>query len=248
MTLKRTLEKAEFASLDAGLRSAYVERDGKYVLDADDSPMLTALEQERAAKKQLEAKLAGYGDLTPEQVKALTDAKAKAERQRDLDSGNFDKIVAEMNAKHAKDLELRDQGEARLRSTLESALIDAEATRALVGLKGNPDLLLPVIKARAKLQTVGDREVAVIIGEKGGPLLKAGAKGADDFMDMTEYVGTLKADKRYAGAFESGVGSGSGGTRNGATAPVGTARGPQYTGKIAEAMKAGATILTKDIQ
>jgi hypothetical protein len=212
--LKRTVEKSEYAGLDAAAKAFYVERDGKFYLDADDAEGLTAaLETERTKAKQLEARLAGYGDLTPEQVKALNEAKAKAERDKDFAAGNYDKIVAEINAKHAKDLELRDGAEKRLRESLQAALIDAEAVRAITEHGGNPTLLMPIIAARTKLQTVGDKEVAVVIGDKGGPRLKAGAKSAEDFMPIGEYVAELKADKVYAGAFTAGVGSGTGGGR-----------------------------------
>ena len=209
--LKRVIEKAEYLALPASRREDYLERGDKYVLDADDAEALEhSLETERQAKKALEARLAGYGDLTPEQVKALNDGKAKAEREKDFAAGNFEKILAEERDKHTKDLQLRTEGEARLRESLKQALIDAEAVRAITAMKGNPELLLPIITARTKLQTVGDHEVAVVIGDKGGPRLKTGAKSAEDYMPITEYVAELKADKRYAGAFEAGVGSGSG--------------------------------------
>jgi len=207
--LEHTVDAAKFNALDTNAKGFYVQQGDKYVLDVDTTPALTALEAERQARKALETKLAGYGDMTPEQVKALNDAKAKAEREKDFANGNFEKILAEEREKHQKNLDLRDQGEKRLRDSLQQALIDSEAVRAITALKGNPELLMPLVTSRTKLQTVGDREVAVVIGDKGGPRLKAGAKSAEDFMPISEYVAELKADKRYAGAFESGVGSGS---------------------------------------
>jgi len=249
MTLKRSLEKSEYGSLDAGLKSSYKELDGKYVLDVDDSPLVTALDVERQAKKALEARLAGYGDLTPEQVKALNEAKGKAERDKDFAAGNYDKIVAEMNAKHAKDMELRDAGDARLRASLQRALITAEAMRELQAQGGNPDLLLPIIEARSKLQTVGEQEVAVIIGDKGGPRLKRDAKSAEEYMPMSEYVAELKADKRYAGAFVSPVGSGTGGVRNGVAQTM-RAQAPKADQaakgeRVMQQLRDGATVITE---
>jgi len=214
--LKRVLEVADYTALPAAMKEVYTERGGKYVLDADDAEGLkSSLEAERAAKEALEAKLAGYGDLTPEQVKALSEGKTKAERDKDFAEGKFEKILAEEAAKMEKTLKLRDEGEQRLRVTLEQALIDAEAMRVLADpkVKGNPALLLPIIKQRTKLQTVGDREMAVIIGDKGGPRLKAGAKSAEEYMGISEYVAELKADPQYKGAFESPAGSGSGSPR-----------------------------------
>lgn len=249
MALKRTLEKAEYSTLDTGLKASYKELDGKYVLDVDDSPLVTALDAERQAKKALEAKLAGYGDLTPEQVKALNEAKSKAEREKDFAAGNYDKIVAEMNAKHAKDMELRDAGEARLRASLQRALITAEAVRELQAQGGNPDLLLPIIEGRSKLQTVGEQEVAVIIGDKGGPRLKAGAKGAEDYMPMSEFVAELKSDKRYAGAFASPVGSGTAGARPGVAQTM-RAQAPKADlaakgERVMQALRDGATVISE---
>src|SRR6266576_685852 len=224
--LKDVLEPTEYNALSAVYRELYTEKAGKFVLDHEGGEGLqTALEAERTAKKALELRLAGYGELTPEQVKKLQEDTAKANREKDLSAGNFEKILAEERENHAKDQTLRDKGEERLRNSLESALIDAEAVRAIAELKGSAALLLPIIKARAKLQTAGDREVAVIIGDKGGPRLKRDAKSADEFMGISDYVAELKADKTYAGAFESGVGSGTGGTR-GNGVPTRLAGGP----------------------
>lgn len=244
--LKRILEGTEHAALSPALRELYTERSGKYVLDADDAEGLTAsLESERQAKKALEARLAGYGDLTPEQVKALQETTAKATREKDFASGNFEKILAEERAKHAKDMELRDQGDTRLRASLQSALIDAEAVRAITEHGGNPTLLLPIIKARTKLQTVGDQEVAVVIGDKGGPLLKAGATKAEDYMPIGEFVGALKADKQYAGAFASAVGSGSGGAnRQPGSQPMRSGMSEQVK-SIAKSITEGATRISQ---
>jgi hypothetical protein len=107
--------------------------------------------------------------------------------------------------------------------------------------------LLPIIKGRTKLESVGEQEVAVVIGEKGGPLLRAGAQKADDFMPIGEFVATMKADKTYAGAFASNAGSGSGGQRtNRATSPESvTAR--QRMERTVEALKNGATRIGADV-
>lgn len=211
--LEHTVDAARFNTFAAETKGLYIQQGDKYVLDVDTTAISSALETERQARKALETKLAGYGEMTPDQVKALAEQKSKAEREKDFANGNFEKILAEERAKHGKDLELRDKGEARLKASLESALIGEEATRAVVAEGGNPDLLLPIIRAITKLEAVGDRFVAVVIGEKGGPLLKAGAQKADDYMPLAEFVKGMKADKRYAGAFASLAGSGTGGKR-----------------------------------
>lgn len=244
--LKRILESSEHAALSPALRELYAEHNGKYVLDSDDAEALQAsLDGERQAKKALEAKLASYGDLSPEQVKALQETTAKATREKDFAAGNFEKILAEERAKHAKDLELRDQGDSRLRASLQSALIDAEAVRAITEHGGNPTLLLPIIKARTKLQTVGDQEVAVVIGEKGGPLLKAGATKAEDYMAIGEFVGSLKSDKQYAGAFASGVGSGTGGAARQPGSPPQRSGVTEQVARLAKAVREGATRISE---
>lgn len=245
--LERAIDATKYNSLEPAYKTAYLQQGDKYVLDVDDSPALSALESERQARKALEAKLAGYGDLTPEQVKALNDEKAKALREKDFANGNFEKILAEERQKHAKDMELRLEGEKRLKATLEAALIDAEATRAIVENGGNPALLLPIIKTRAKLESVGDREVAVITGDKGGPLLKAGAQKADDYMPISEFVAGMKADKTYAGAFAANVGSGTGRSNGRSTTTPESQANQARMNRTIEALKAGATVISKDL-
>lgn len=247
--LKDVLEPNEHAALSPAYREVYVEKGGKFVLDHDGGEGLqSALESERQAKRALEAKLSGYGDLTPDQVRKLQEDTAKAQREKDFAAGDFQKIIDQERDKHAKDLTLRDKGEERLRHSLESALIDAEAVRAIADAKGSAALLLPIVKARAKLQSLGDQEVAVIVGDKGGPRLKPNAKSAEEFMSISEYVAELKADKTYAGAFDSGVGSGSGGARTGQsqrlTGGPGKAQA-ETAAKIATAVREGATRLTE---
>lgn len=239
--LKRFLEVAEHTALSPALRELYTQRGDKFVLDADDAEGLQqSLDAERQAKKALEARLAGFGELTPEQVKKLQEETAKANREKDFSAGNFEKILAEERAKHDKDLELKDGEAARLRGSLQSALIDAEAVRAIAEHGGNPALLLPIIKGRTRLESVGEREVAVVIGDKGGPLLKAGAQKADDYMPISEFVAGMKADKTYAGAFAAGVGSGSG-------AQGGNGRRVAFSGP-AKAANDTAARLAKQIQ
>jgi len=241
-----SVDATKYTTLDPATKNFYTQQGDKYILDVDQSPALSALETERQSRKALEAKLAGYGDMTPEQVKVLNDAKGKAEREKDFANGNFEKILAEERAKHAKDMELRDMGDKRLRATLESALIDAEATRAIVEHGGNPALLLPIIKGRTKLESVGEREVAVVIGEKGGPLLKSGAQKADDYMPISEFVAGMKADKTYAGAFAAGVGSGTGGQRNGQRQTTEAKESQDRMQRTVEALKGGATRIGAD--
>lgn len=244
--LEHTLDTTKYTALDATAKTFYTQQGDKFVLNVDNTPAMAALESERQARKAAETKLAAYGEMTPEQVKQLNDAKAKAEREKDFANGNFEKILAEERAKHAKDLELRDQGEARLKSSLEAALISEEATRAIVAEGGNPDLLLPIIKGVAKLEATGDRFVAVVIGEKGGPLLKTGAQKADDYMSLGEYVKGMKADKRYAGAFASPAGSGTGGQRNGTRASPPSKEATDRMNRAVEALKGGATRIGAD--
>lgn len=239
--LEHTVDAGRFNTLAADTKNYYVQQGDKYVLDVDTTPAMAALESERQARKAAELKLAGYGDMTPDQVKSLNEAKGKAEREKDFANGNFEKILAEERTKHAKDMELRDAGDKRLRATLESALIDAEATRAIVEHGGNPALLLPIIKARTKLESVGEREVAVVIGDKGGPLLKTGAQKADDYMPISEFVAGMKADKTYAGAFAANVGSGTGGQHSGRTPTTESKRVADDMARVVDALKGGAT-------
>lgn len=244
--LEHTVDAARFNALDLAARTYYTQQGDKYVLDVDTTPALVALESERETRKALEAKLKGYGDLSPEQVKALNEAKGKAEREKDFAAGNFEKILAEEKAKHAKDMELRDQGESRLKASLDSALIGEEATRAIVAEGGNPDLLLPIIRSVTKLEAIGDRFTAVVVGEKGGPLLKAGAQKADDFMPIREYVKGMKADPRYKAAFASPVGSGSGRERSASRVTPESQRTQDEMARVVEALKGGATRIGAD--
>jgi len=55
MALKYTVDSLD--GLDDGIKSLYIEKDGKFVLDVEDNGLKTALQKEREAAKEAAAKL-----------------------------------------------------------------------------------------------------------------------------------------------------------------------------------------------
>lgn len=216
-----------------GARSAYVERDGKFVLDVDQESvestfvpgLKSALANERKAAtdrgKQLEA-WAKLG-ITPDQAKTLLDAQQEAERKKAEAAGEWDQLKQQLSKKHEEEKQALEQQIQSLASNINTLLIDNEAERACRVLKGESTLLLPVIRSRTKVVEDNGRHVVRVLDKDGNPRL-GGADGA--FMTIEQYVAELKGDPVYGRAFDgsgasgSGAGGGTGGTGGAGTGKI----------------------------
>lgn len=201
--ISRTLERQDWAKLPEAVQVLYAEKNGKYHLDADDAEELAnALARTKDEARQLKAKLDAAGDVDAEEYRRLKDESIKAQRQRDLDEKNFEKVLGEERAKLEGEVKKRDDLNAKLRGQLEEALVDGELTRAISGFPGaSHALLIPAAKQRVKLKEVGGKIRAVILDDKGEPRLKDGAKTPEDVMGPAELIAEMRNSAEFAGAF-----------------------------------------------
>jgi hypothetical protein len=227
MALKR--EYATLEEIPEPLRGAYVEKDGKFVLDldasGDDGKLKGALEKERRDRAALEKTLSDLkkqlGDADPakarEALKTLADLEEKA-LLGDLPptlQAKVDELVAKRTERMAADHKKREedlQGENKLhRTKLEELLID-NAIRSAAG------------KAGVRQTAVED---AVLLGKTvfrlkdGNPVPMKGeeviyGKEANKPMTMEEWIAERAADRAHW--FEQSTGGG-------APPPAGGSRG-----------------------
>jgi hypothetical protein len=174
----------------------------------------TALEQQIAEWKKLGKK--------PEEITALVQAAADAERKKQEAAGNYQELMQQAATKHEQDIAALAETHAKEKTfyerVIEKNLIDRAATEAIVAAGGNQQtvaLLLPHVKAHLKALTEGDGDardyVVRVMGANGKPRIK---DAAGNFMQIGDLVTEMRTKPEYMIAFPPS-GAGGGGAHNG---------------------------------
>jgi hypothetical protein len=202
--IRQKLDRAEWAKLSQDMQALYTERDGTYFLDSDDAEeMRSTLARQKGELTEAKRKLDAMRDVDPDEYQRLKTAAEKAERDKELEKGNFEKLEAQRIEEHARELKKRDDAALALRRQLEDSLVDGELTRA-ISTKYPTAKLTPIIlgaKQTIKSMEIGGKLRAVVVDEKGEPRLKAGAKTTDDYMGPADRVDEMRNDKEWAPLF-----------------------------------------------
>ena len=214
MALKVAVQKLE--EVPEALRSFYAEgEDGKFHLDAegieDVGGLKSALEAERRERKKHERALAAFKDVDPERYQVMLKAEEEREAGKAKASGDWEKREAQLIEKHGREVKLKDDALAAAHRTVERALVDAEASRAIAAAKGSVRLLLPEIKQRVKVLRGDDGEFVVrVVDADGTPRIGKVEAGKASPMTIAELVAELREDGELARAFDGSGASGSG--------------------------------------
>ncbi len=201
MALKREVQKLD--EVDEKYRELYVEKDGKFYLDAEDAADLrSALEKERKAKRDAEKAAKElkdkYGDLDADAAREALKLKQDLEEKKLRDAGEFDKAleqrVTAMRTEHEKERQKLEQELAAKNSRLSELLIDNALSAAAMSKDAGvlPRAIPTVIKLAKdawKLDKDG-KPVAMngdqpIYGKDGNPI------------SMEEWISNLKTDHDY---------------------------------------------------
>lgn len=185
----------------------------KAALETEAGGLKSALKKERDARGEMEKQLRQFDGLDPAEIRKLLDEKKKAEDEKAKAAGDFEKLLNQEREKFAKELKSRDDKTAGLQKSLEEALIDAAARKA-IGADGDADLLLPHVQKVTKLVETNGRYVAVVLDESGEPRLAPDAKTASDYMGIDHLVKGWKDEGKFAGAW-FGTGASGGGAAPG---------------------------------
>lgn len=216
MALKLVIDKLD--DVAEPLRTLYVEKEGKFYLDAEVEDTTSMKEALRNANKEAAERrkaLDTWKKLgkTPEEIEELVAAAALAAEEKLKGAGEWDKLKAQMNEKHEAALKAKDAvidaGKAEvtaMKKSLERHLIDAQATAAIATAKGEPDLLLPIVQRFIKVNEENGNYTTLVVDAKGDP--RVDSKGNP--MTVDAFVTELKATEKYGRAFEGSGASGSG--------------------------------------
>lgn len=211
MKLKLVVDKLE--EVAEAFRGLYVEKDGKFYLDVDGiedtSGLKSALTKERKIRSDAEKDAAKWAKLgkTPEEIAELIAAQAADDEKKAKDAGEWDKLAAQLNEKHATALAAEAAKTAAMRAALDHYLIDGAATAVIAEAKGVPELLLPHVRSKVRVVESNGKYDTQVVDDKGDPRIDD--KGAP--MTIKDLVSEMRESKVFGRAFEAtDVPSGSG--------------------------------------
>lgn len=207
--------KAFVASLDevpAEFHGLYAQHDdGRWKLDADGvediSGLKSALQKEREEARKARATIEKYRDVDPEKYRELLQKHEETERERLEAKGQYEALVAQIKDKHGQELGKLQSEIKELVSEIERRAIDAEALQYIAELKGRPKLLLPHVKAQARVVKRDGRWVTEVVDENGHVRIKDGT-GVP--MTLKDLVSEMKTLDEFAVAFDAEQKSGGG--------------------------------------
>lgn len=190
-------------------RRLYTEaEDGTFVLDG--GGVYRALQRQQDEAKKWKEQAERFKDFDPEELKKLKAAKELADRERDIELRNFEKVQKEDQDKWQGVVAEKDEQIKKLQLGLQSALIDNDLTREIVAKGASPKPILPALRDQLKLMEVDGKTVAVAVDEKGQPRLKPEAKHINDYMGAAELVDENKSDPEFAPLYKGTGSTGSG--------------------------------------
>ena len=211
MSIKLKITKAEYDSLDEGIRGLYEEKDGSYQLTVDGiedtSGLKSALQAERKARADFEKMAKQYQGLgkSPEEIIELVKKQDEAERGKLEQKGEWDKLKAQLLESHKKELTAREEAVQKMKATLESYLVDASATEAIATAKGVPQLLLPHVKASVKVVEEDGKYHVRVVDKDGSPRMNS--KG--EYIGIKDLVAEMRESEIFMRAFDGDGTSGS---------------------------------------
>lgn len=176
--------------------------------------------QELLGKLKSATELASqYEGLDPEQARKALAAAEKAEAEKAKAVGDWDarekQLRDQFAAEHAKVVEPLSTRAKQLEADLFEAVAvrDALAAMPQKTIRGNPKLLLPIIRPELGVEVIDGQRTTVVKGPDGKPRYNA---TTGKLVTVEERLIELRAVPEYAGAFEGAGGSG-GGAEGGAS-------------------------------
>jgi hypothetical protein len=254
MALKTVLDSLE--GVPSELHKLYVQKDGKYVLDAegieDVSGLKSALERKKQeaadakkAAKELKEQLESLG-MEPDEIKAIIADHQKAKDKKLIDEGKVDEIVTTRVAKLKKEYDDKLTAITGERNTLHGklseVLIDSALKDVAVKAKVRSTAMEDVLLRGKRIWTLKENQPVALNGEEA----IFGKDGKP--ISMLEWVNELQTSAPHLFEGSSGGGAnGSGGNGGGGNGGMKlfSAASPNAIGENLAAFAKGEARLTE---
>lgn len=206
MPLKRVLENLD--GLEENIAALYIERNGKFFLDAEDEPEVSALrrakEREATAAKELREQLAAAKAEIDEIRAQMEDGKPNKRKQSDIDA-----IEASWKAKLEKAQNDAKVEREALQASVSKAMIDAAATE-LASIFLVPSVGAKLIRERLSVDFGEEGPSLRVLDAAGSPSAMTKDDLRKEFLDNKEFAPILIAT-RATGGGANGAAAGNGG-------------------------------------
>jgi hypothetical protein len=189
-----------------------------------------ALQDEREARKNVARKLSAYGWSISDDGTKITEtadgavdpeiarqdrAAVKAGKVGSAkDPAEIEQLRKDLTDKFERDRAAMLQENARLEAYVADQLIEREALSHIRATGGNDDtvkVMLPLIRARTKVERQQDGSARVLVFDERGKQAISKIQGSADPMGIAEFVKSLKQDRAYAVNWPGKPTGGSGG-------------------------------------
>ena len=191
-----------------GYDEAYLEGkdgDGNIVFQLqteDNIGLKTALDRERGNASKLDTQLKGFRDanVTVERFKEMTSELKVLHDKNVKGEGDMESLKAEMVARYDTTLSEKETRIKVLMKALHERVVGAEATTAIVGEKGDPELLSPHVTKNLRMEEPTDGRFVAIVVDEGGSKRAGDTHGNP--MTAAQLVKEMKEKTTFAPAFE----------------------------------------------
>lgn len=220
------------------VKGTYTKReDGKFVFNPEAAlNNLVALRTNRdellGEKRKLKsvADLLGEHQLDADGLKSLLEQQKTAKEEEARKAGNFEQLKASLEDAHNKKVTALTAREQQLLGVIYDLMVVADASSVLQEAKGSPELLMPHIRERTKTVEENGRFRTQVID----PATKTERYVAGNSMTLKDLVTEMKADAKFARAFDGTGASGSGAPAGGGRAGGAPVNGVRQVASRAE--------------
>lgn len=191
MKLKRKISKTEYENLTEAQQGLYIESDGSYVLDIDD----TAFETLKAEKKAKEDELAKY---KADEEKRLKEAEERAEKRAEekykkaMEDKNVEEIEKAWQEKYSKLEQSNKELQTKYTDYVKDTLISTTVKNMADEISTSPVLISPHIRGRLAVDMSGDKPKVVVTNENGEYSALTLDELKQTFIDNPEFSAIIK--------------------------------------------------------
>lgn len=199
MTLKRKLTQDEHSKLSDELKGLYIEKNGSYILDIDD----TAFEELKNEKQRATEELERYKAQESERIaKAEERARKKAKEEYDQAKNNKDVEAIEKSwaDKYAQlEQNLKDTTDT-YNKYVRTSLIEQAVSNIATTISTSPKLLAPHIRSRLDVDLSSETPKLIVLDENGQRSALTLEELQKSFIDNTDFSAIIKATSANGGA------------------------------------------------
>lgn len=213
MKLKAVLETLE--GLPEALKASYTEKDGKFYLDiegVDEHPSVGALKRAKDHEKALR-QAADEAKRAAEDRANAAETTVEELRTGAIPKSDVEALKASYTTKAAAQQAAYDAKFSVLQSQVERTLLDSTALRVAAEISTVPELIMPLIRGRLKLDEQDGQLTVAIVDAAGKPSAATLDDLKKEVLQNRQFAPILIGSKAHGGGASGGSGGGGASTK-----------------------------------